>query len=233
MKNILICDDDKKFCKKFEADIKKYCIAKDIEFETRCIHTLDELQDCARDCDILFLDVIINGENAINNIISKGDSLSCQTVIITAYPGEIYNISQISPDWYIDKIKYKKSQLFGALDKCLENISKSQRSKIVINCEKIKKVIDLRKVMYIETSDKSIILHFADGTSILAKEKISEITALGGANFQQCSRYYTVNFDYVTAFLWHKYILQDKTEITISRKNYKDMIAEYKKYLEV
>ena len=233
MINILLCDDDKALCKGFESDVKEYFSGKDIEFSVKSIHTVDELEENITDCDILFLDVIINKQNSINLIAESGKTLPCQTVIITSYPGEIYNISHIEPTWYIDKVKYKKEHLHRGLDKCIENISKAQRSKILVNCDKIKKVVDLRNVMYIETQNKNIILHFADGTTLVAKNKISEIAELGGINFQQCSRYYAVNFDYVTAYFWHKYILQDKTEIAISRKNYKDMIGQYKKYLEI
>lgn len=233
MINILLCDDDEALCKSFETDIREYFFGKNIEFNVKSIYTIDELEDNITGCDILFLDVIINEQNSINLIADSGKTLPCQTVIVTSYPGEIYNIFHISPAWYIDKVKYKKEHLHSALDKCLENISKAQRSKIIVNCDKIKQVVDLRNVMYIETQNKSIILHFADGTTLSAKNKISEIAELGGINFQQCSRYYAVNFDYVTAYIWHKYILQDKTEIIISRKSYKDMISQYRKYLEI
>ena len=138
MINILLCDDDKALCKSFEADIREYFFGKNIEFNVKSIYTMDELEDNITGCDILFLDVIINEQNSINLIADSGKTLPCQTVIVTSYPGEIYNISHISPSWYIDKVKYKKEHLHSALDKCLENISKAQRSKIIVNCDKTK-----------------------------------------------------------------------------------------------
>ncbi len=233
MINILICDDDKAFCKKFEKDIGEYFLTKEIEYSVNTVHTIDRIDDAVKNCDILFLDVIIDNQNAINQIAKSGKILPCEVVIITSYPGEIYNISRISPAWYIDKIKYKKEHLFGGIDKCISNISKAQKSKIIISCDKVNKVIDLRNIMYIETQNKNIKLYFTDGTSIIAKNKMSQLIEAGGINFQQCSRCYAVNFDYVTAYFWHKYVLHNKTEITISRSKYKELIGQYKKYLEI
>lgn len=233
MVNILICDDDKTFCKKFEKDINEYFLAKNIEHSINAVHTTDRLDEIAKDCDILFLDVIINSQNAVNMLAKRNNILPCEVVIITSYPGEIYNISHISPSWYIDKVKYKKEHLFSGIDKCINNISKAQKSKVIISCDKVNKVIDLRNIMYIETQNKNIKLYFANGTNLIAKNKMSEIVEAGGINFQQCSRCYAVNFDYVTAYFWHKYILQNKTEIPISRSKYKELIGQYKRYLEV
>ena len=233
MINILICDDDKKFCQKLENDVEEYFSSKNTEYGINTVHTTDRLDEAVKDCDILLLDVMINGKNSINLIAKSNDVLPCEVIIITSYPGEIYNISCVSPSWYVDKIKYKKEHLFSGIDKCINNISKAQKSKIVVACDKMNKVVDLRSVMYIETQNKNIKLYFADGTSLVAKDKMSTIIESGGLNFQQCSRCYAVNFDYVTAYFWHKYILQNKTEITISRSKYKELIGQYKRYLEV
>ena len=86
---------------------------------------------------------------------------------------------------------------------------------------------------HIEAQNKSSVLYFKDGKSIEAAMKFSDLISKCGINFQQCSRSFAVNFDYVLGFKWHKYILSSGEQITISRSNYKSLTDKYKNYLEI
>ena len=151
-----------------------------------------------------------------------------QTVIITSFPGEIYNISSIKPDWYIDKIKMTDKHIEQCLDNCIKSLKSKKQKLIVTLPNKLHFLINLKDVLYFEAQNKTTVFHLANGKEIMTVAKFGDIIKKVGINFQQCSRSYAVNFYYIVAFKWHKYILSDNTEITISRSSYGKMVNEYK-----
>ena len=210
MVSIYICDDDKIFRQKLYDNLKAKCEKIGIDYTLSLISTFEELKENSSKIDILFLDVLLGDINTINQIIKDDVSVTFELVILTSFPGEIYNISKISPTYYLDKLRSDEKNLSNALNKCIQNLENKRKQKIIIEHEKISETIDLNDVTY-----------------------ISDLLSKCSINFQQCSRSFAVNFDYVLGFKWHKYILLNGEQITILRSNYKTLTENYKKYLEI
>ena len=227
MVSIYICDDDKIFRQKLYDNLKAKCEKIGIDYTLSLISTFEELKENSSKIDILFLDVLLGDINTINQIIKDDVSVTFELVILTSFPGEIYNISKISPTYYLDKLRSDEKNLSNALNKCIQNLENRRKQKIIIEHEKISETIDLNDVTYIEAQNKASVLYFNDGKSITA-----DLLSKCSINFQQCSRSFAVNFDYVLGFKWHKYILLNGEQITILRSNYKTLTENYKKYLE-
>lgn len=235
MTKILICDDDEKFCDLLSEKIKNAGEKLNTDFEISTLGSFEELEEEKETADILFLDVMISGENMIDKLAETGAQKNgdvLQTVIITSYPGEIYNISSIKPDWYIDKIKMTDKHIEQCLDNCIKSLKSKKQKLIVTLPNKLNFLINLKDVLYFEAQNKTIVFHLANGKEITTVAKFGDIIKKVGINFQQCSRSYAVNFYYIVAFKWHKYILSDNTEITISRSSYSKMVNEYKSFVE-
>lgn len=235
MTKILICDDDEKFCDLLSEKIKNAGKKLNTDFEIDTVNRFEKLEEEKETADILFLDVMINGENMIDKLAETGAQKNgdvLQTVIITSYPGEIYNISSIKPDWYIDKIKMTDKNIEQCLDNCIKSLKSKKQKLIVTLPNKLNFLINLKDVLYFEAQNKTTVFHLANGKEITTVTKFGDIIKKVGINFQQCSRSYAVNFYYIVAFKWHKYILSDNTEITISRSSYGKMINEYKSFVE-
>lgn len=233
MVSIYICDDDKIFRQKLYDNLKAKCEKIGIDYTLSLISTFEELKENSSKIDILFLDVLLGDINTINQIIKDDVSVTFELVILTSFPGEIYNISKISPTYYLDKLRSDEKNLSNALNKCIQNLENRRKQKIIIEHEKISETIDLNDVTYIEAQNKASVLYFNDGKSITAIIKFSDLLSKCSINFQQCSRSFAVNFDYVLGFKWHKYILLNGEQITILRSNYKTLTENYKKYLEI
>lgn len=235
MTKILICDDDEKFCDLLSEKIKNAGEKLNTDFEISTLGSFEELEEEKETADILFLDVMISGENMIDKLAETGAQKNgdvLQTVIITSYPGEIYNISSIKPDWYIDKIKMTDKHIEQCLDNCIKSLKSKKQKLIVTLPNKLNFLINLKDVLYFEAQNKTTVFHLANGKEITTVTKFGDIIKKVGINFQQCSRSYAVNFYYIVAFKWHKYILSDNTEITISRSSYGKMVNEYKSFVE-
>lgn len=235
MTKILICDDDEKFCDLLSEKIKNAGKKLNTDFEISTLGSFEELEEEKETADILFLDVMINGENMIDKLAETGAQKNgdvLQTVIITSYPGEIYNISSIKPDWYIDKIKMTDKHIEQCLDNCIKSLKSKKQKLIVTLPNKLNFLINLKDVLYFEAQNKTTVFHLANGKEITTIAKFGDIIKKVGINFQQCSRSYAVNFYYIVAFKWHKYILSDNTEITISRSSYSKMVNGYKSFVE-
>lgn len=233
MINIFICDDDNIFRQKLNDDLKKKCEEFGVDYTITLTSKIDEIKENSKKIDILFLDVLLGDINTINEFAEKDIAITFELVILTSYPGEIYNISKISPTYYLDKTRSDAKALSKALKKCIQNLGIRRKRKIIIEHDKINETIDLSDVTHIEAQNKSSVLYFKDGKSIEAAMKFSDLISKCGINFQQCSRSFAVNFDYVLGFKWHKYILSSGEQITISRSNYKSLTDKYKNYLEI
>lgn len=232
MINIFICDDSEQFKAKLNLGIEEYCKGAKIDFRTTLISSVDEIKKHISSIDILFLDVMLGDINSINKLSKENISLPFETVILTSHSQEIYNISKLEPTYYLDKSRLDKNQLFEALEKCIHNFLTKGKQKVIIEQGKASVAIDLRNVSYIEAQGRSTIIHFNKGVKTKANIKFSDFVSKCGANFQQCSRSFAVNFDYVLGFERCKYIMYNGEQITISRSNYKNLTDKYKKYLE-
>ena len=155
MVSIYICDDDKIFRQKLYDNLKAKCEKIGIDYTLSLISTFEELKENSSKIDILFLDVLLGDINTINQIIKDDVSVTFELVILTAFPGEIYNISKISPTYYLDKLRSDEKNLSNALNKCIQNLENRRKQKIIIEHEKISETIDLNDVTYIEAQNKA------------------------------------------------------------------------------
>ena len=119
MVSIYICDDDKIFRQKLYDNLKAKCEKIGIDYTLSLISTFEELKENSSKIDILFLDVLLGDINTINRIIKEDIAVTFELVILTSYPGEIYNISKISPTYYLDKLRSDEKNLSNALNKCI------------------------------------------------------------------------------------------------------------------
>ncbi len=72
MTKILICDDDEKFCTQLSEKIKNAGEKLNTDFEIGTLCSFEKLEEEKERADILFLDVMINGENMINKLAEAG-----------------------------------------------------------------------------------------------------------------------------------------------------------------
>ena len=95
MINIFICDDDNIFRQKLYDDLKEKCEEFGIDYTIFLLTTLEEIKENSSKIDILFLDVLLGDVNTINKIVEEGIAITFELVILTSYPGEIYNLADI------------------------------------------------------------------------------------------------------------------------------------------
>lgn len=234
MINILICDDDKNFCMMLKSKLEGIMKKQQFECSINSIFGYDELINYDDlQINILFLDVMLNNENAIEKLIADGKkNMPYELVVITSYPSEISMISELEPRYYLDKNKLQDESIDNALRKCITSLAVKDKNKIILDIKKSNTTVDMKEVIYFEAQNKKTILYFKNGKKLNANVKISELMEKVGFNFQQCSRSFAVNFDYVVSYKWHKYVLNNGVEINISRDKYKQLTSQYKNYLE-
>lgn len=92
--------------------------------------------------------------------------------------------------------------------------------------------LDARKIMYIESDRRKIILHGTD-TTMQYYYKISQIVDMLPDFFIQCHKSYIVNMNYIQDMHGNDIRLKEGTYIPISQKRIKDFKQEYSNYLGV
>ena len=120
MVNIVICDDSPEYLEIIASKIE-HCMKSKIqmEYNITSINSIDELKTHLKkkNTDILFLDIMLNDENAMNWSIENIQNKYMQIIFMTSYPQCAYNISESSCCYYLAKSKITQENLFKALQR--------------------------------------------------------------------------------------------------------------------
>lgn len=91
--------------------------------------------------------------------------------------------------------------------------------------------LDTRKIIYIESDKRKIILHCTD-TTIQYYYKIADLLPLLPESFAQCHKSYIVNMDYIQSISHNEILLQNSLSLPIAQKR-QDFKKQFISYLGV
>ena len=235
MLKIAICDDEKSYLEIISFKIQK-AIRKHIglEFSIECFSSIDELcnQIQADKPDIIFLDIMVNNINSVNWLTEHQHEFGNVTfIIMTGFPTETENLSEISCCYYLLKTKMTDEQLVRAIKRSVNFVTKERTDLKTVSFGKTSYTIDYQSVIYIETQRNNLLIHFADGSMITVYSTLKKFSKSLPPYFLQCHKSYVVNMNVIKGYEPHSFIISDGTRISISPKKYKDIISQYKNYI--
>lgn len=236
MLNIIICDDEASYQEILEYKINKIMRELiNIEFNIKCIDSLNNLEYELENTvpDIVFLDVMINGENSIDWMISKNiDTIyKSNFIITTSYPVESYHLSDIDCCYYLIKQKMDNDQLKRALVKAINSVTKHSSKKRVIKIGSKNYTVNVQDITFIETFNNNITIHLIDGSHLTIYSTLKEFSKQLTPNFTRCHKCYMVNMNHIKKYEPHKFYLYNGDSVPIPPKKYCAVIDTYKNYL--
>lgn len=234
MVNIVICDDSPEYLEIIASKIE-HCMKSKIqmEYNITSINSIDELKTHLKknNTDILFLDIMLNDENAMNWSIENIQNKYMQIIFMTSYPQCAYNISESSCCYYLAKSKITQKMLFKALQRALQNTTKKDPNLTTVKLGTKNLIINFQDIQYIETFNNNITLHLKNADNITIYSTLKEYAKTLPPNFLRCHKCYMVNMNHITAYEPHKFIVDSTEAIPIPPKKYNEIINAYKNYL--
>lgn len=235
MLKIAFCDDDLEILNELSILTDKYRLEKNQDIQYIAFQSPFELMaeiEKGMSIDILFLDVLMPGENGIDvaQEIRQYDS-NMKIIFLTSSPEfavESYTVNayfyQLKPIW--------AESFFRLLDQAIAECAKEEKQGLIIRCKSGITRIDLDKLEYCEVMKRTLIFHLSDGTVLESNGSMevlcSELEQY--SFFLRPHRSYLINMEYIQNISGKVITLRDNTEIPIPHGKYaeiKDLYLQY------
>lgn len=235
-----LCDDDPIALEKINRMLKNFAEKNqtgDIYIYTFSSpnHLLDAMEE-GRKFDIYLLDIIMPNYDGINmgRIIRKEDENACIIYLTSSldFALESYKVSALQ---YLIK-PISEEILFSVLERAVTILNIENSMRLIVRTRDGLTAIPHRKIAWVEYVNHSVCVHLNDDTmiwSVSLRESFDSTMAelLKNNRFIKCHMSYILNMDFIQSITAHDFLLEDKTIIPISRKNYKVVKKEYIDYL--
>ena len=94
---------------------------------------------------------------------------------------------------------FDRERLYRVLDRAIDEIQRERSHKIRFSYKSTLYSLDCRDILYIESKDKLILFHQADGSTLQCYGKLDEIhKELPEQSFIRCHQSFIVNTSYIT-----------------------------------
>lgn len=234
MINIAICDDNNSYSQIIDFKLQKILNELNTEYKIFIADSLEQLQNYCENnnLDIVFLDICIGEQNAIDWTIENSKNKNSQFIFMTSYPEEAFNLSETNFCYFLVKSKMTDDQLKRATLKAISEITKKNEHLLILKSKDMNYAVDLQKITYIESFNNSIVIHIEDQENIVIYSTLKAFIDLCPPNFLRCHKSYAVNMNSIKGYYPHKFVLPDGSCIPIPPKKYKEIIKRYKNYLD-
>lgn len=236
MLRILICDDAVSYQEILSYKVNRILSEElHIEAELQCVSGVDELRTVlsAYTPDILFLDVMLEDKNSIDLLAqNKMQYGKTQIILMTAYPIEAYNLSEVSCCYYLIKSRLTDEQLARALKKAVGASAKKAADLELVKIGSKTYTINFQDILFIETFNNNIVLHMADGSTMNLYTTLKHFSKRLPASFLRCHKSYMVNMNHVLSYEPHQFRVTTRETVPIPPKKYAEITELYRKYMK-
>lgn len=235
MLNIAICDDEELYqeiiCYKINQCMQNIF---DMDFKLFCFDNLYDLKKHIDNnkTDIIFLDIMVNDENAMDWSIKNITSKYTQIVFMTAFPQSAYNISETNCCYFLIKSKIDENTLTKALKRALQKTTKKDPNLTIIKSGSKNSIVNFQDIIYLETFNNNLMIHVKSLGNILIYSSLKEYQKTLPPNFLRCHKSFMVNMNHISSYEPYKFITASGSEIPIPPKKYNSVISIYKNYLK-
>lgn len=236
MIKIAFCDDDLSVLNEISVLLDQYRVERNQDMVYAAFNSplelLAEIEKGMR-LDILFLDVIMPGENGINvaKEIREYDS-NVKIIFLTSsteYAVDSYTVGayfyQLKPIW--------SDSFFRLMDSVISECEKEMQSSLILRCKTGIARIDLKRLVYCEVIGRTLLFHMDSGKVLERNGSLDELCEqlMQYENFLRPHRSYLVNMDYIQNISYKAIIMDNLAEIPIPRGKYAEMKEVYLDYV--
>jgi len=235
MIRVAFCDDDLLVLNKIEALLDKYRRERSQEIEYVIFNSpfnlLFEIERGMR-YDILFLDILMPGENGIN-VAEEIRNYDSNVKIIFLTSSSEYAVQSYTVDAYFYQLKpVREDAFFSLMDSVLAECEKEQTTSLILRCKSGITRIEPRQFEYCEVMHRTLLIHMSTGKVFESNGSLDELSKQVESYgcFMRPHRSYLVNMEYIQSLSYRAITMSSMVEIPIPRGKYgeiKDMFLEY------
>lgn len=228
---IAICDDEKEIREVLKNKIEKYYFPHSTEFSIREYASGEELlEEELNEIEVLFLDVDMPGKNGMEtaNEIRKVNQ-EMIIVFLTAYSEFVFESFKVDAFRYLVK-PLKDSELEEVLQVLEDRLYKDEDDYLNFQFQNQMYNIRYKDIIYIEGMRNKIWIHCKDKTYRWRGVLKNLEEALNDKGFLQVHRSYIINMDKIQRCDSQTVLLEDNSEVPISRYKLDAFREEYVKY---
>ena len=235
MLQLAFCDDDLAELQTIRTLLERYRVARnrDIQY-TAFQNAWDLLAEVERGTryDILFLDVLMPGQNGIEvaGELRQYDS-SVKIIFLTSSPEFAVQSYAVGAYFYQLKPIWEES-FYRIIDAALEACHQERSDSLILRCKTGITRVELKKLEFCEVLHRTLLLHLAGGKVLESSGSLDELSrqlAPYGC-FYRPHRSYLVNLDYVQTLSYRAMTLACLAEIPIPRGKYNEVKAAFLDY---
>lgn len=220
MMNVAFCDDDPVVMNEINALFHQYCAEHDQKIACKTFHSDLELLaevDKGTHYDILFLDVIMPGQNGINVAREIRQHDHTMKIIFLTSSSE-FAVESYTVDAFFYAVKPITAEVFNRLmDSAISECEREKQDSLILRCKSGITRIALEKLVYCEVMGRTLVFHLKNGINLESigslDELCSELTAYGG--FLRPHRSFLINMEYIQSISYKAIILDNLEKIPI------------------
>lgn len=229
------CDDDPSVIDEINTLFNQYCVEHDQEIAGIIFHSpLELLAEIEKGghFDILFLDVIMPGQNGIN--VAREIRQYDQTVkIIFLTSSSEFAVESYTVNAFFYYVKPIEAEVFGRLmDSAVSECEREKKDSLILRCKSGITRIVLEKLMYCEVIGRTLIFHMENGINL---ESIGSMDELSGelaryGSFLRSHRSFLINMEYIQSISYKAITLDNMEKIPIPHgkcSEIKNLYLEY------
>ncbi|MEE1257833.1 MAG: LytTR family DNA-binding domain-containing protein [Lachnospiraceae bacterium] len=235
MTKVAFCDDDLSVIETISVLINQYRVKRNLEIEYAAFQSplelLAEIEKGMR-FDVLFLDVVMPGENGIE-VAKEIRQYDSNAKIIFLTSSEEFAVQSYTVGAYFYQLKPIWEESFARLlDSVISECEKEQKSSLILRCKTGIARIELNKLEYCEVIGRTLLFHLDDGKVL---ERVGSLDELQGklaqfAFFLRPHRSYLINMEYIQSISSKTITMACMAQIPIPHGKYSEIKEIYLEY---
>lgn len=236
MVKIAYCDDDLSALREIMALLDKYRIKHSREIAYTAFHSSLELLaaiERGMRFDVLFLDVVMPGEDGISaareirqydNVVKIIFLTSSSEFAVQSYTVDAY-FYQIKPIW--------EEGFFRLMDSVISECEKEEQCSLIVRCKSGITRIDLDRLEYCEVTGRTLLFHMENGTVL---ESVGSLDELCGKlvpyeKFLRPHRSFLINMEYIQSISYKAIMMDSLVQIPIPHGKCSEVKNTYLSYV--
>lgn len=230
MIGIAVCDDDRNFSERMKILIEQYFTEQSVEINVAVFNSGADYLSDSTDYNAVFLDIDMPDMGGFE--IAEQLSEDTLIVFVTTHDELVYSSLKFRPFRFIRKA-YLEEELSETLNAVNKEISKrGAGSKFILQTKNGKVILDVNNIEYIEIYTHSIQVYTVDGEILECYGSLSALEKqLSDFDFVRTHKSYLVNCKYIFSIEKNQIILDDKTEVPLSRYKVDVVKSKFKNHL--